>query len=240
MFRLPNGIDEFSSEEIYQQYGQPNTEPFERLDGKPLAQGVPTHGVVPMWLGKKSELVTMSEANIFVTDFGESFLPSITQRNYSNTPGILAPPETYFSLDEPLSFPSDIWTLACTLWDILGQRSLFEGIYPSSNWMLKEHVDALGKMPRDWWQKWEERGRWFSEDAKRTSGEGRSLDSRFYDSIQEPRRESAMEEIGEAERTALLTMIRGMLAFRPSERLTATDIMESEWMVRWALPVLGK
>lgn len=66
------------------------------------------------------------------------------------------------------------------------------------------------------------------------------MDSRFYDSIQEPRRESAMEEIGEAERTALLTMIRGMLAFRPSERLTATDIMESEWMVRWALPVLGK
>jgi hypothetical protein len=36
----------------------------------------------------------------------------------------------------------------------------------------------------------------------------------------------------EAEKTALLTMLRGMLASRLNERLTATEIIESEWMVR--------
>lgn len=235
MFHLPDSIVELSPGELYQKYGQPNVEPFVRLDGKPLSDGVPTHGVVPIWLGKESELMTLSEAKIFVTDFGESFLPSITPRHYSNTPGILAPPETFFLPHEPLSFPSDIWTLACTLWDIIGQRPLFEGFNPSSDWMIKEHVDALGKLPCDWWQRWDARERWFTEEAKRTSeGAGRSLCNRFVDSIQEPRQGSAMEDVREAEKSALLTILRGMLAFRPRERLTAAEITKSEWMLRWA------
>ncbi|QKX53242.1 uncharacterized protein TRUGW13939_00318 [Talaromyces rugulosus] len=241
MLRLPNSIDELFPGELYEKYGQPNVEQFVRLYGKPLSGGVPTHGVVPISLGKESELVPLSEAKIFVTDFGESFLPSITQRHHSNTPGILAPPETYFMPHEPLSFPSDIWTLACTLWEIIGQRPLFEGFNPSSDWMIKEHVDALGKLPCDWWQKWDARQRWFTEEAKRTyEGAGRQLANRFVDSIQEPRRESTMEDIGEAEKSALLAMLRGMLAFKPNERLPVTEIIESQWMLRWALPVLEK
>ncbi|GAD91861.1 protein kinase domain protein [Paecilomyces variotii No. 5] len=241
MLRLPNSIDDLSPEELYRKYGQPTLEPFVRLDGKPLPNGVPTHGVVPIWLGKESELVTLSEAKIFITDFGESFLPSITQRYYSNTPSILAPPEAYFLPHEPLSFPADIWTLACTLWDILGQRSLFEGFNPSKDWMVKEHVDTLGKLPCEWWQKWGARERWFTEEATRISvGAGRSLVERFIDSMQEQRREIAMENIGEVEKDALLQMIRDMLAFRPTERLTAAEVMESEWMVRWGLPVLDE
>ncbi|OJJ51295.1 hypothetical protein ASPZODRAFT_148598 [Penicilliopsis zonata CBS 506.65] len=241
MFRLPNSIDELSLEELYQKYGQPNVEPFERLDGNALPNGVPTHGVVPIWLGKGSELVTISEAEVFVTDLGEAFRPSVTPRHYSNTPGVLAPPETYFLQHEPLSFPSDVWTLACTLWYIIGQKPLFEGFNPSSDWMIKEHVDAMGKLPCDWWQKWDARKRWFTEEAKRTAeGAGRSLENRFVSSIQKPRRGSAMEEVGDAEKSALLTMFRGMLAFRPNERLTATEILESEWMVRWALPAPEK
>ncbi|KAK2809177.1 hypothetical protein FQN50_004012 [Emmonsiellopsis sp. PD_5] len=235
--------DRLSPGELYRKYGLPNIEPFVRLDGKPLfSDGVPTHGVVPIWLGRESELVTLSDANnIFITDFGESFLPSISQRHRSNTPATLAPPEAFFSLDEPLSFPSDIWTLACTVWDIMGQRSLFEGFNPSSDWMIKEHVDTLGKLPRDWWEKWDARERWFTNEATRivSGGEGRPFVDRFVDSIQQPRWGSAMEEgIGEAEKTALLTMLRGMLAYRPDERLTAREIIESEWMVRWALPAL--
>lgn len=49
-----------------------------------------------------------------------------------------------------------------------------------------------------------------------------------------------MEEIGEAEKDALLQMIRVMLAFRPTEMLTAAEVMKSEWMLQWALPVLDR
>ena len=132
-------------------------------------------------------------------------------------------------------------TLACTLWDILGQRPLFEGLNPSDDWMIKEHVDAMGRLPWHWWRRWAARERWFTEEARRKSGgEGRSLVDRFVGSIQDPRRECAMEGVGEAEKSALLAMLRGMLALRPSERLTAMEVVGSEWMRTWALPVLGK
>lgn len=149
---MPKIINDLSTGELYQKYSQPNFEPFERVDGKPLPDGVPPHGVVPIWLGKENELVTLSEANIFVTDFGKSYLPSITPRYYSSAPDALASLETYFL--RHLSFPSDIWSLACALWEILGQRPLFEAYNPSDDWMIKEHVDALGKLPCDWWQEW--------------------------------------------------------------------------------------
>ncbi|KAL4788295.1 hypothetical protein BJX76DRAFT_366812 [Aspergillus varians] len=190
MSRLQNCIDDLSPRELYQKYGQPNMEPFERLDGKPLSDGIPTHGVVPIWIGKESELATPSEAKMF---------------------------------------------------EIIGQIPLFEGFNPSSDWIKKEHVDALGKLPCDWWQKWDARERWFTEEATRASGEAcRSLNNNFVDSIQEPRWGKSMEDVGEAEKFALLTVVRGMLASRPGEKLTATEIMESEWMRRYALPALGK
>lgn len=238
MLHLPHSIDKLFPEQLYENYGQPTLEPFERLDGKPFPDGVPSHGVVPIWLGKDSDLVPLSEAKVFIADFGESFLPCTTQRCYSSTPAVLAPPEIYFLPNEPLSFPSDIWTLACTLWDILGQRPLFEGFNPSSDWMIKEYVDALGKLPSGWWQTWDGRGRWFTEEGMRISeGAGRSLFDRFVDSIQEPRRGSTAE-IPEDEIRAQLAMFRGMLAFKPVERLTAREVMESEWVQRWALPCL--
>ena len=164
--------------------------------------------MVPIWLGKESERVALSEARVFVTDFGKSFRPSTTttttttttanQRLYSHTPAVLTPPEAYFH--EPLSFPSDIWTLTCTIWEILGQRPLFEGFNPSDDWMIKEHVDALGKLPSDWWQAWDARERWFTEEVKRkAAGAGRPLGTRFVDSIQDPQQGSATDGMGEAE-----------------------------------------
>lgn len=241
MLRLPESIDNLSPEQLYEIYGQPNVEPIARLDSKPLPEGAPTHGVVPVWLGKESELVTLSEARIFLTDFGESFLPSTIPRHYSNTPAILVPPEVYFVPQTPLSFPTDIWTLACTLWSIIGQRPLFEGFNPSADWMIKENVDTIGKLPSEWWQKWDARLRWFSEEGRRNhGGVGRSLVERFNYSVHNPRQEYEMEDIEEDEKTALLAMLRAVLVFKPEGRLTAAEILETEWMQKWALPVLEK
>jgi serine/threonine-protein kinase SRPK3 len=44
-----------------------------------------------------------------------------------------------------------------------------------------------------------------------------------------------MEDVGEEERGALLTMLKAMLAFKPGERPTAQDIIQSEWMRNRAL-----
>jgi hypothetical protein len=42
------------------------------------------------------------------------------------------------------------------------------------------------------------------------------------------------------ERDAIFDMLRLMLSFRPENRPTAQQILESEWMVKWALPEYGK
>jgi hypothetical protein len=113
-------MDALSPIQLYEQCGQPHTEPVERLDQRSLPDGLPSHAVVPVWLGKESDRVSLSEAQIIVTDYGESFAPATTRRDYSHAPALLVPPEVHFEPQEPLSFPADIWTLACTIWEIIG------------------------------------------------------------------------------------------------------------------------
>lgn len=196
---------------------------------------------MPVWLGKDSEYISLSEARILLSDFGESFQPSITTRYHSNTPVLSAPPEIYFLSQTPLSFPADIWSLACTIYSIIGARPLFEGLAPSADWMTMEHVTALGILPSEWWAKWDSRSKWFNEDGTRNNRDlGRPWAGRFEKFVQEPRRRCGMEVIEEEEKAALFTMLKAMLAFRPEERLTAEEVLESKWMKEWALPEIEK
>ncbi|OJJ78262.1 hypothetical protein ASPBRDRAFT_111894 [Aspergillus brasiliensis CBS 101740] len=238
---LPKSMDSLSPEQFYEKHGRPHHEPIICLGQQSLPDGVPAHAVVPIWLGKASEDVSLSEAQIVVTDFGESFTPATTARYHSHTPDMLVPPETYFEPKKSLSFPADIWTLACTLWELIGQRPLFEGFNASADWVIKEHVDTLGTLPLPWWQKWESRSKWFNEDGTRHGAtSSRSWEQRFNQSVQEPRQEFNMQPMGDAERTAFLTMLRDMLAFVPEKRPAAGLIMEYEWMQQWALPELNR
>ncbi|PGH32298.1 hypothetical protein GX50_04893 [[Emmonsia] crescens] len=45
-----------------------------------------------------------------------------------------------------------------------------------------------------------------------------------------------MEEQGEDEKKAFLHMIQMMLQYLPSDRATIQDVVESEWMQKWAFP----
>lgn len=104
-----------------------------------------------------------------IADFGEAFDPQVTKQLTTHTPLLLAPPESRFaeSLVEPLSFPGDIWTLACTIWDVFGSGPPFEAFPVTLNEVTIEHVEMLGKLPDRWWSKWEERNNWFDEDGRK-------------------------------------------------------------------------
>ncbi|KZF24079.1 kinase-like protein [Xylona heveae TC161] len=238
LLRLPASIQRLSPAQFYEKYGQPSHEPVVRFDNQTLPQGVPTHGIMPVWLGDGSENISLSEAEIFLTDYGESFMPSMTPRYYSNTPDLLVPPEVYFLRQKPLSFSADIWALAIIMWSIMGQKEIFEAHLPYADWMIKEHVETLGKLPREWWSTWEARLKWFNEDGVRVDGcIGRPLEERFRTSIQKPRLEDG--EVGEVckeEKDALLALFKSMMKFRPDERPSIDEILGSEWIRKWALP----
>ncbi|CAP79404.1 Pc17g01170 [Penicillium rubens Wisconsin 54-1255] len=221
-------------------YGAPELEPVVRLDGNPLLPGVPSHGIAPIWLGEASERITLSETRILLTDFGEAFSPSKERKYESRTPLVIRPPEARFEANDPLSFSSDIWTLACTIWSIIAQRPLFEGFLATEDDMTCEHVDTLGVLPLEWWRRWDARRLKFTEDGKPMNRNPfRSWDDRFKDSVQQPRRESDIPPFDAREREAFFDMLRPMLSFRPENRPTTKQILDSEWMLKWALPEYG-
>lgn len=109
--------------------------------------------------------------------------------------------------------------------------------------MTCEHVDTLGVLPPEWWNRWKARPNKFTEDGKpinRAYNDFRSWDDRFKDSVERPRRDKGIPLFDAEERDAIFDMLRPMLSFRPEDRPTTKQILESEWMVKWALPEYGK
>ncbi|GKZ81564.1 hypothetical protein AnigIFM56816_006085 [Aspergillus niger] len=247
LVQFPKVIDSFPTPELYERFGEPYSEAVVRLDGKPLSNGVPARVFMPGWYGVRSDEIVFGEEKIIISDFGESFNPHETDRFSSKTLPLLQPPEARFS-DEPLSFASDIWTLACTVWEIFGQRPLFEAFFATPDRVTAEQVETLGVLPPEWWSKWSSRWEWFNEegvlDLKKKSrghdGVRMSWDQRFEYCIQEPRAEAGLETVAESERRAFKEMLLSMLAFRPNERATAQQILCSECMKDWGQPALDR
>ncbi|KAI9660685.1 MAG: hypothetical protein M1821_010037 [Bathelium mastoideum] len=241
LLRLPRSINKLTPDQLYERYGQPDLEPAKRFDGQPLGSGVPSHGVVPIWLGDASENIELPDVDTLLNDFGESFQPAKTTRHYSHTPYILRPPELFFNSSSPLSFPADIWALACTIFAILGQRPLFDTWFPSIDTIIEEQVDTLGRLPPDWWTSWKDRAKIFDENLTRIDGAPRRCwEERFEFAIQKPRREFGLAEISGEEKAALSALLKSMLAFKPEERPSAQQVLQSEWMIKWALPELKR
>ncbi|PWY84060.1 kinase-like protein [Aspergillus eucalypticola CBS 122712] len=231
LLRLSRDFDELSTEMLYEKYGEPVLEPVNRLDGKEIPPDVPQHGVVPIWLGEASEDVTLPEAKILVSDFGEAFCPTHEQKFESHTPLLVRPPEARFEPTRPLTFSSDIWTLACTIWDIMGQRTLFEGLLTNDDDMTSQQVDLLGPLPSEWLTKWKEIR---NKDSKSThqpsTSSTRSWEDRFEKHMQQSRIREGMPPFESRERDAFISMLRSMLRFRPEDRPSAQQVLESEWM----------
>ena len=230
-------MDTLSEKQLYDKFGAPDPEQVSRVDGDPLPAGVPSHVYSPVWLGCASEDIIPSEAKILLTDFGVSFRPAEESRFESYTPLELRPPEARFEPTVTLSFPSDIWSLACTIWAILGQRSFLDSFLLGPDDSLGDQIDALGPLPPEWWNKWNGRSEKFTEDGH--PHEGRqpwTFEQRFEDSIQAPRRDMGMATMDDEERDALFKMILWMLRYRPEERPSAEQVLNTSWMRNWGLP----
>ncbi|KAH7414289.1 kinase-like domain-containing protein [Phaeosphaeria sp. MPI-PUGE-AT-0046c] len=238
LLRLPNSIDNLTSDQLYEKYGHPKLELITRTDGQPLDPWVPTHGVVAIWLGEASDSISLADSPIFLTDFGESFQPAVEARQ-THTPLLLRAPELLLEPTLPVSFPAEIWSLACAVFFIIGQRPLFESWFPTEDVFLREHVDTLGQFPQDLWARWINRNEAFDDQLQRVDGQSRRLlEERLEYSIQEPRRDHKMEEMSEKEKQDFLVLMRSMLSFRPEDRPSAQEVLRSEWMQKWGNPVL--
>ncbi|KAI0816352.1 kinase-like domain-containing protein [Xylaria sp. FL0064] len=195
LLRLPSSLSDLSVEQLYAKFGAPECEPITRTDGMPTPiSGVPSYAVSSAWLGIASDKVVLNEANLLLADFGVAFRPSDKSCFESHTPLRMRAPEARFEPTTPLSFPSDIWSLGCVIFELLGHRPLCPDY--------------------DIW----------------------SWDRRFDEWLQELRRYCGMDVIGEEEKVALLDLLRWMLAWKPEERPSAKEVLDTVWMKKWAVP----
>ena len=232
-------INYLSIDEIYQRFGEPRKTKIERTDEAPSGPEVPSYSVIPARLAIPSDAIR--DPRIMVSDFGGAWLSDTETREELHTPVLFLPPETTFS-KELIGTPADVWTLGCTLYEILGERPLFEGFMPNKDDIIAEMVSCLGILPQQWWESWPAREDFFLED-----GSWKTDMERFHDSksrplllrIQQMGREND-PEFSADEAMSLEKMLRAMLTYDPTKRATARDIIESDWMHRWGLPALRK
>ncbi|EFR02619.1 serine/threonine protein kinase [Nannizzia gypsea CBS 118893] len=240
LLRLPEDTRRITdTATINQRFGSSFREPIVRRDRLPLEVGVPTHVVGLASLFVRSDEITDSHLPILLSDFTSSYCPSKTRQILSRTLPHIVPPEAFFidkhNEKETLSFPSEIWTLACTVFDIFGSGGPFSVM---GGGILQDQACALGKFPEPWWSQWEERAEFFIEDG--TSIEFPNSRDRIEDRydwfVTATRRRYEMAYPEEDEKKAFLEMIRPMLRYVPSERASIQDVIDSEWMQEWALP----
>lgn len=241
-FQSQADLDHLSEEDFHAKYGALNPKAVTRIDGQPLPPGVPPYAYQPVFLGDASECIELRDAKLQLADFGVACRPTKETR-FENYPSIvLWPPEFRFEpATRPLSFASDIWALGCSIWEIVGQGSLWCNLFPSEDKVTCEQVDALGPLPEEWWEKWEGRSRYFTEMGQPVGDrEPRSLEQQFEYSVQKPRREQGWDALDKEEEDAFLALMRRMLVFRPSDRPSAQQLLGMEWMKEWALPECHK
>lgn len=248
LVKLPSTFDGLSIAQFKEKFGEPETVPISRVDGKPLPPNVPAQAAVPLYLGKKVQEFALADAlDLVLCDFGEGFAPATEQRfgrDY-NTPLAKRAPEAVFEPDEPLSYPSDIWSLGTAIWEILGMKSIFSESETKDE-IAAQQIDVLGidvlgsqHLPPDWRKHWEQPSKEeISMDEgipRRPIGDRETwppLEKAFEEFVQKYRRKR------EEETQAIFDLMRGMLHFRPEERLTIDEVLRSKWMVKWALPQL--
>lgn len=177
---------------------------------------------------------------MLLSDFGEAFAPDIEFRRGEDchTPLAMRPPEARFEPQAPLSYSSDIWSLATTIWEILGMKAIFSSEFASADEVVCQQIDVLGPMPLSWWEHWEKRSQFFDNNGH--PKEGRYvwplMDKAFDECVQKYRQKRGVGEFDREETAAILDLMRRMLSFRPEERPTAEEVLQSKWMVEWVLP----
>lgn len=227
-------------EDLYCCLGEPLRLSVERLDKSANGPEVPRYCVPPAMIFQSSEEIV--DAWVIISDFGEAFFQN-EERKELHTPILLLPPEFFFH--EPLGRAIGVWTLGCTLYEVLGERPLFEGFMPDQDHVIAEMISTLGHLPQRWWDRWRQRTDFFLEDGSWKTDTDRSH-APYSRSLAERLRimgrgeEPTACEFDPKEMASLEKLLRAMLAYEPLDRITTRAAVESKWMEGWGRPALSQ
>ena len=108
-------------------------------------------------------------------------------------------------------------------------------------------INTLGRPPARWWDSWANRSEFFKNDGpwvadfRRISKPVfRPLRQRLWEMGRGETPETCEWDFAGGELRALEDLLRAMMTFEPAERPTAERLLESEFMLKWAMPAWEK
>ncbi|KAL2263392.1 hypothetical protein VTK26DRAFT_7031 [Humicola hyalothermophila] len=114
-------INHLDPPQLYRRYRLDKT-PIRRVDGATVGPHAPPYAVYPLHI--KTPANSLVDPVVRISDFGTSFIVAEEPNPKLHTPDPYLPPKTFFN--EPITIAADIWTLGVNLYEILGERCLFE------------------------------------------------------------------------------------------------------------------
>ncbi|KAJ3506819.1 hypothetical protein NLJ89_g6654 [Agrocybe chaxingu] len=242
LFRVAGHVQDWSDREVYLNFGHPETEKIAIYDRSPLGPHMPLKLVVPIEDAYLTNSAILRE-DILLIDFGQSFSTSRPPVGYepATMPHYLSPEARF---EGRIGLPSDVWSLACTLFQIRGGSPLFEAFLGGDEEVLKEIVATLGKLPEPWWSAFENHHRWFDENgvpkaselqqamlpAEKTSikqklaGIG-AQDEPPVTGSDGPMMEPLGSRLDNTEIQLLGDLLEKMLRYRPQDRITMSEVV---------------
>jgi serine/threonine protein kinase len=148
--------------------------------------------------------------NIIIIDFGTSFFLDKPPEDVG-TPASFCSPKLL--LQRVAGKPSDVWALACTIFEMRNGEPLFESFVFGEEDVLQSMIGALGPLPKKFLG--EEEYEWL-RDCK---GDGGELNERVF----------GIKGISEDEKIALYDFLRHALRYDTDERLTADEMLRHPW-----------
>jgi serine/threonine-protein kinase SRPK3 len=208
------------------------------IDQSQLGPQAPREIVLPIDATRLSTPVLLLEESIIVVDFGQSFDTKQPPTKYAPATAIhYCPPETLF--DNKFSFASDIWVLACTIFEIRAGYSLISSFFADTTTIARDAVALFGKLPDPWWGAFKCRHTWFDENGQPKCPDHKSSIRERLQSIGEkddpPRYEEGpmIETVGtqleEKEVELFSDLLEKMLKYDPEKRITIQEVVRHPW-----------
>lgn len=210
-------------------------------------RGWPICTVLRRRAGADSEADSLRPDALLV-DFGESFpFAKQLKPDQIGIPVMYQAPETIF--ESKLTSTSEVWSLACLLFEIRAGNPLFTSIMGGRDEIMQQMVQMKGRLPDPWWQSWDKRSMCFDEDGKPHAdwpdGIAMAVEypveqmiadigsqdegGAFFGSeveILEPKDTTVPEKEAES----MADLLNRVLRWEPEERLSVPEILRHPWI----------
>ncbi|KAF8340309.1 kinase-like domain-containing protein [Cantharellus anzutake] len=187
LFQVSDTVHQWSNDDVYRNLGGPTLENI-------VIHNRPLQVVAAIDISRLSTPSLLQEDALLV-DFGQSLLTDLPPPNYvPATPLHYLSPNAFF--DSKIGFASDVWALACTIFETRAGSSLFDPFLGSDTIILKQIVETLGRFPDPWWSSWQARQPWFDKTGKAKPEEEQRKEGVLLTAVETSLRER-LREIGQ-------------------------------------------